>query len=1097
MNDRNLNLKDKTILSDRLPQEQLSLVSSEALLRYNQTEYPVNEGNDNVRKEIMNDISVKRNITIVTGYAGLPTLIELISKAKTVENFSIVFGNEPYIDNKNRTVFAAKKIEKEAEEYWLSKGISPSKCAGVIRAISLIEGGILSAKFSSKRNLHAKMMRTEDYVIFGSSNYSEGGLRKNREFNKVAVIGSEDYKVVSNFIDGCSLESEDYSERFKQILIQMLHPTTWKEALGKACSSLLEGDWVDSEIAGLAGQWNKLWPHQKQAVAQALSLAEIHGGAIIADPTGSGKTNSLAMAMRVNYNRLISKNIGTMDSTVPVLVCPPSVENNWHRALGDKVGLSCQVISMGILSQQKKQSSKNRVEHIARTPLIGVDEAHNYLNKNSNRTKKLKEHNADVTLLATATPINTGFSDLIRELEILGIGLYDPDLKKELWRLENDINSKNQDVRLGARKRARELIQPYMVRRTRTEIKDIAIQHQEKYLDEEGRNCNFPEYDARSYSVDCEKDNEILMRIISEVKQITGLSRINKVRRTQKEEENGVTEEACLRRTLSGSKGLAQSQIWSFLDSSKIALIEHIQGTVFAEEKFGIRTNKSQPSTGVLNILEKKKRPDFHLSEKVTHSVDFPRWLVDEDKFQEKLELEKATYKKIVELLGMLSSTREKRKIALIKEKIDEGKKILAFDKSIITLCYFEKELSILLGKEFVSKYDGTSSKDKKKKVAKAEAEFGKFSNEIARVGLMSDSMSEGINLQGASVLINLDWATTIRLNEQRVGRIDRMDTRHNSIEVYWPEEDLVLEQKSSNAIERNKLVEDVIGSNLELPPDLDTEFRKVAEGVDEYAPTNHQDVVKELFVERHSLEDAFKPVRDLIGVGGIVDIDTYEKMKEIDAKILSKVSLIESDEKWCFACISTRKNGPPIWVLIDGKEMRSEQRGIDTDFRKISDFLRERLPNSEDAEHDEETDEIISDYLQHLQAYESLTFSNRKTKIVESARDILKDWKPNSNAAESVESILLNNISSANVARVDLNGFIQKWGSLMREYQRRLDELPKPKRRNQKLSDYMKNNPPPEGYLEARFRGLSTIDPVDERVIALIIGLGQKEYTA
>ena len=32
-----------------------------------------------------------------------------------------------------------------------------------------------------------------------------------------------------------------------------------------------------------------------------------------------------------------------------------------------------------------------------------------------------------------------------------------------------------------------------------------------------------------------------------------------------------------------------------------------------------------------------------------------------------------------------------------------------------------------------------------------------------------------------------------------------------------------------------------------------------VPEGVDEYAPTNHQDVVKELFVERHSLEDAFK----------------------------------------------------------------------------------------------------------------------------------------------------------------------------------------------------------------------------------------------
>ena len=32
-------------------------------------------------------------------------------------------------------------------------------------------------------------------------------------------------------------------------------------------------------------------------------------------------------------------------------------------------------------------------------------------------------------------------------------------------------------------------------------------------------------------------------------------------------------------------------------------------------------------------------------------------------------------------------------KIALIKEKIDEGKKVLAFD--LINTCYFEKELSI------------------------------------------------------------------------------------------------------------------------------------------------------------------------------------------------------------------------------------------------------------------------------------------------------------------------------------------------------------------------------------------------------------------
>ena len=44
----------------------------------------------------MNDISVKKKYRQLSGYAGLPTLIDLISKAKTVENFSIVFGNELY-----------------------------------------------------------------------------------------------------------------------------------------------------------------------------------------------------------------------------------------------------------------------------------------------------------------------------------------------------------------------------------------------------------------------------------------------------------------------------------------------------------------------------------------------------------------------------------------------------------------------------------------------------------------------------------------------------------------------------------------------------------------------------------------------------------------------------------------------------------------------------------------------------------------------------------------------------------------------------------------------------------------------------------------
>ena len=66
----------------------------------------------------------------------------------------------------------------------------------------------------------------------------------------------------------------------------------------------------------------------------------------------------------------------------------------------------------------------------------------------------------------------------------MGGGLYDPDLKKELWRLENDINSKNQDVRLGAMDKSKGTNSSHiwLEGQEDSEIKDIAIQHQENAM---------------------------------------------------------------------------------------------------------------------------------------------------------------------------------------------------------------------------------------------------------------------------------------------------------------------------------------------------------------------------------------------------------------------------------------------------------------------------------------------------------------------------------------------------------------------------------------------------------------------------------------
>lgn len=52
------------------------------------------------------------------------------------------------------------------------------------------------------------------------------------------------------------------------------------------------------------------------------------------------------------------------------------------------------------------------------------------------------------------------------------------------------------------------------------------------------------------------------------------------------------------------------------------------------------------------------------------------------------------------------------------------------------------------------------------------------------RIGLCSDRLSEGENLQQAACVVRLDMPSLARIAEQRVGRVDRMDDPHREIEA-------------------------------------------------------------------------------------------------------------------------------------------------------------------------------------------------------------------------------------------------------------------------------------------------------------------------
>jgi hypothetical protein len=79
-----------------------------------------------------------------------------------------------------------------------------------------------------------------------------------------------------------------------------------------------------------------------------------------------------------------------------------------------------------------------------------------------------------------------------------------------------------------------------------------------------------------------------------------------------------------------------------------------------------------------------------------------------------------------------------------------------------------------------------------------------------------------GVNLQEASAVVHLDMPSVVRIAEQRVGRVDRMDSPHASIQVWWPQDAKEFALRSDERfLERYATVESLLGSNMPLPEAL------------------------------------------------------------------------------------------------------------------------------------------------------------------------------------------------------------------------------------------------------------------------------------
>ena len=351
---------------------------------------------------------------------------------------------------------------------------------GLRRLATQIRAKKVVVKLFLRHTLHAKL-----YLLFrpdpdspkvgylGSSNLTMAGLSKQGELN-VDVLDH----------DACEKLARWFDDRWND---------RWCVDISDELAQIIEQSWAREELippyhiylkmayhlsrearAGLSefriprDFGNRLFEFQVAAVKIAAHHLNKRGGVLIGDVVGLGKT-----LMATAVARILEDDHGLET----LVICPKNLVSMWEDYVHE-YRLRAKVLSVSRVI--------NELPDLRRYRIVIVDESHNLRNREGRRFRAIQEYiaeNESKVILLSATPYNKTYADLSSQLRLfvpeeLDLGIRPERLLRELG--ETEFLRRHQcPVRsLAAFEKSeytddwRDLMRLYMVRRTRTFIKE-------------------------------------------------------------------------------------------------------------------------------------------------------------------------------------------------------------------------------------------------------------------------------------------------------------------------------------------------------------------------------------------------------------------------------------------------------------------------------------------------------------------------------------------------------------------------------------------------------------------------------------------------
>jgi superfamily II DNA or RNA helicase len=799
-----------------------------------------NEEGKNLKDRFNILVKDTRFFDVLVGYFYTSGFYAIYPQLEKTEKIRILIG----ISTNQQTYDLLQKIQshKEINEEFGNKVVSEmNECEnnfrieeGVYKFLEWLKSGKLEIKAYPEEKIHSKLYimtfkeddRDIGRVITGSSNFTRSGLIDNLEFN-VELKNPSDYKYAKEKFDELWKKGIDVSEKY----IEAITENTWLKEDITPYELYLKFlyEYFKEEINEEDELEHSYRPdnfkelkYQDHAVINAKKIVEEYGGVFLSDVVGLGKTFMGTMLCEELPGRTL-------------VLAPPHLidENNegsWENAFKN----------FGFRSKDYKCESIGMLKKIIKKELykqfdiVLIDESHRFRTEDTETYAKLAQIcRGKKVILVTATPYNNSPKDLLAQIKLFqriknstipnlpNIEGFFKKLEKNLKGLDRKKDKAEYlEVTKTNSKLIREKVLKYlMVRRTRKEI--------QKYYGEDlkKQKMRFPDIaDPQPvYYEFNKKEDQVFFKTIEIISKDFKYARYTPLlyhkgelgSEEQRQKNMRKFMKMMLIKRLESSFFAFNQSVDRFIDSYQKFIEEYESGSVYVSKKH-IKKVFDYLESGNIDAI------DLLISEEKAEK--FPSEEFKED-FIKDLQKDLETLLKIKDLWKDIDRDP---KIIAFKEKL-AGQEPLNVGKSIIfteskeTAEYLVKNLQDTFPDQILYFSGGSSQIEREVVMENFDANSKKIKNDYKFL-ITTDVLAEGANLHQANVVINYDipWNPTRIM--QRVGRINRVDTKHDKIYTYtfFPTE------QSNEQIKLKELAEAKIQAFITL---LGTDAKLLTEG--------------------------------------------------------------------------------------------------------------------------------------------------------------------------------------------------------------------------------------------------------------------------